>query len=141
MTTLTARSWGEIRSYYLSFGEGAWLAHHRPMLDLVAWLEEEVPNEIFGSVGISGLYLSDQAQFGWCEHMLQITMMPTPGFVLFEYHRAAGSTDGMRKQASVSESVECLRQFLAYKFGVHRPVKEEPNQAPEPTAPSGRGSS
>src|SRR5215204_4737171 len=82
MTTLTARSWEEIRSYYLSFGEGPWLAHHRPMLNLVAWLEKEVSGEIFGSVGISGLYLCDRAQFGWCEHMLQITMMPTPGFTL-----------------------------------------------------------
>lgn len=122
MTTLTAKSWAEIRAYYLSFSE-AWLARHRPMLDLVAWLEEETSAEIFGSVGMSGLYLSDRSQFGWCEHMLQITMMPTPGFVHFEYHRAPGSLDGMKKQVPVEESVECLRQFLAYKFGVHRPPK------------------
>lgn len=133
MTTLTARSWEEIRNYYLSFGEGPWLAHHRPMLDLVAWLEKEVPGEIFGSVGISGLYLSDRAQFGWCEHMLQITMMPTPGFTLFEYHRAPGSTDGMRKQIPTKEAIECLREFLVYKFGVHRPAKTEPNQPPQTT--------
>lgn len=133
MTTLGSIGWEEIRAYYLSFGEGPWLERHRPMLNLVSWLEKEVAGEIFGSVGLHGLLLSDRASFSWCEHMLQITMMPTPGFILFEYHRAPGSLDGMRKQVVIEESVECLRQFLAHKFGVHRPAKKEPNQSPEPT--------
>ena len=137
MTTLTAMGWDEIRDFYLSFGEGPWLSHHRPMLDLVAWLEKEVSGEIYGSVGISGLYLSDRPQFVWCEHMLQIRMIPTPGFTFFEYHRAPGSRDGMQKQVPTFEAVECLREFLIYKFGVHRPAKKEPIQSVQ-TRPTSR---
>jgi hypothetical protein len=132
MTAIATRSWDEIRQYYLSFGEGAWLSRHRPMLNLVSWLEEEkVSGEVFGTVGLSGLLLSNQAKFNWGEHMLQITIMPTPGFMLFEYYRAPGSTDGMKKQVPVEESVECLRQFLAYKFGIHRPPNNGLNRVPE----------
>lgn len=29
-------------------------------------------------------------------------------------------TDGMKKTVPTTESVECLRQFLAYKFGIPR---------------------
>lgn len=140
MTTLTAIGWEEILCYYLSFGEGPWLERHRPMLDLVGWLEKEVTGEIFGTVGLHGLLLSDRASFCWSEHMLQITMMPTPRFVLFEYHRAPGSLDGMRKQVPVEESAECLRQFLAHKFGVHRPAKKAPDHSAGAASPSRGGS-
>ncbi len=121
MKQIQAIGWDEVREYYLSFGEGPWLDHHRPMLDLVAWLERETPKEIFGNVGLHGLYLADRPQFGWCEHMLQITMLPTPGLTCFEYHRTPGALDGMRKVVPTTEAVECLRLFLALKFGVRRP--------------------
>jgi hypothetical protein len=127
MTAMETRSWSDIRGYYLSFGEGPWRLRHQPMLDLIAWIEAE---GLCATVGLSGLWISDRPLLSWGEHVLQIAMV-TPERVQFEYHGVLGSTDGMRKTTPVAGAIECLRQFLAYKFGIHRPQKERANQRPE----------
>lgn len=130
MTTNT-QSWADIRQYYLSFGDGPWFERHRPMLDLISWIEAECLAEtLYGKVGLSGLWISDQLSSPFRDgNMIQITMA-TSETVLFEYHRIPGSTDGMKKIVSVSDACECLRQFLAYKFGIYRPYKAaEPSDA------------
>ena len=94
------------------------------MLDLISWIEaEDLAATLYGKVGISGLWISDQLSSPFRDgNMVQVTMA-TPETVLFEYHRIPGSTDGMKKIVSASDACECLRQFLAYKFGIHRPYK------------------
>ena len=134
----TKQDWNDIRQYYLSFGEGPWLDRHRPMLDLITWIEREgLAETLYGKVGLSGLWISDQPSSPFRDgNMLQISMA-TADSILFEYHRVPGSSDGMKKTVPTTEAVECLRQFLAYKFGIHRPSKNSGPDGPPNGSPRG----
>jgi hypothetical protein len=140
--TVKMAGWDQVQRYYADFGTGPWMARFAPVLRIAAWLKEEgYTAELHGMACRAGLIISDRAEFPWGEHMIRVDSQPTPGFMEIEYCRAPGDQRNMRKQVTEDEAPECLRQFLAYYFGVHRPKKKDPNQAPDPTAPSGRGSS
>ena len=130
--------WDQVQSYYSGFGEGPWMQRFMPILRVAAWLKEEgYTAELHGMACRAGLIISDRAEFPWGEHMLRIDSQPTPGFMEIEYCRLPGDSRNMKKQVTEKEAFECLRQFLAVHFGVHRPKREEPNQLPHPAPAAG----
>ncbi|MBL9204696.1 MAG: hypothetical protein JNN01_06405 [Opitutaceae bacterium] len=117
------------RDYYSSFGEGPWQRFHVPMLAIIDWIEgQDLASEVFVSAGLSGLWISDRPHDPSGDHMLHVETHG-PEFVHFEYAKKHGAMDTMKKTVKHQEAVECFRQFLAYKFGLHRkPEENEPNQ-------------
>ena len=108
------------REYYVSFGEGPWQRFHAPMLAIIEWIErEDLASEVFISAGLSGLWISDRPHNSNGDHILHIETRGLE-FVHFEYAKKRGALDAMTKTVKYEEAVECFRQFLAYKFGLHR---------------------
>ncbi len=108
---------------------------------LLDWVRDEgLEEEIFAHTSMFDVVFTDRPRYQNGENTLRVSWSPEQKKMLFRYDRLYASADVMAKEATEDESIEVLREFFAYKFGVHRP-KKEPNQAPEPTAPSGRGSS
>ena len=124
-------AFAKAQAYFADFGEGLPLKW-RAYVEILKWLEEqELHREVYLSVGLSGIWLSDRL-FGAFrdDHILNILVQGD--FIHFEYHRIHGSTDTMKKTVTRVEATECLRQFLNHKFGIHRVRASLPNHSPEP---------
>jgi hypothetical protein len=107
------------------------------MIRVVDWLKDEkIEDELFAFTSMHDLVITDRKEFDWDHHTLCVSLDFPTRKLHFEYARHWASTDRMKKIAEESEAIEVLRQFLAYKFGVHRPPRTEPNQALQHNDPS-----
>ncbi|HRE84157.1 MAG TPA: hypothetical protein PLN52_24140 [Opitutaceae bacterium] len=135
---IRTENWPTVHAFYDHL-----LADYRvpvePIIRVLEWLKEErIERELFAFNSMHDLVITDREEFDWDHHTLRISLdFHTKKFHL-EYTRHSGASDRMKKEAEESQAIEVLRQFLAYKFGVHRPRK--PNQALDPTRKA-RGSS
>jgi len=116
------------RRYFAQFGSVV-PRECGPLLEIVDWIErEKLAATLYIAASLDGLAVSDRLHSSSADHVLNIRAHGSE-FVFFEYHHTRGASDGMRKTVRYAEVVEVFRQFLAYKFGIHRPhPKEEPNQ-------------
>ncbi len=90
------------------------------MLALVDWIERaDLASELYVSAGLSGLWISDRPHDPNGDHMLQVQVRGSD-YVYFEYAVKRGALEKMNKTVRYQDSVECFRQFIAYKFGLHR---------------------
>ncbi len=137
---ISSTAWNEVRARYEKLGSNH--AHSvAVMMRLLDWIRAEgLEEELFPHTSMFDLVLSDRPEVRSGENTLRVSVSLEEKTVTFRYDRLYGSADSAVKSVAGEDSVEVLREFLAYKFGVYR-KKKEPNQAPEPTAPSGRGSS
>ncbi len=108
------------------------------IIDIVDWLEEEdLLGEVFLSLGFYGFVVSDRPEIIWGRNMLLLNARYSEDLVMFEYHRIEGSADVDHQLCRREEAVEKFRQFLTYKFGIHRPERKESNQSVQ-TRPTSR---
>jgi len=115
-------SWEKAKEYYRSFGEGPALKLNLPMLEMIAWVEQQgLTSELFVRCGLSGLWISDRPHNTFGGHMLHVEFHGE--FLNFSYERTPHATDGMLKTVKREEVVESLRQFLNYKFGIYRKIR------------------
>jgi hypothetical protein len=114
------QSWPCIHAFYADL-----LAKHQvpvsPIIRLLEWLKEEgIEDGLFAFTSMHDLVITDQEEFDGDHHTLRVSLDFQTQRLHFEYARHAGATDSMKKEVEESEAIESLRQFLAYKFGVHR---------------------
>ncbi len=103
------------------------------MIRMIDWLNEEgIEDELFAFTSMHDLVITDRKEFDWDHHTLCISLDFSTGKLHFEYARHWAATDRTKKTAEEPQAIEALRQFLAYKFGIHRASKKEPNQSPDP---------
>ena len=116
---ITAHPWTKVRARVESHGD-AWL----PLLRLLDWIrEEQLEREIFAYTSMFDVVFTDRPVQRAGENSLAVSWNPQEKKMLFTYHRLDASTDVMRKEVSEGDSIETLREFFAYKFGVYRPKK------------------
>jgi hypothetical protein len=136
---IKTENWSEIHAFYDHL-----LVDYRvpvgPIIRVLKWLKEEgIESELSAFTSMHDLVITDHEEFDWDHHTLRMSLDFHSKKFHFEYIRHAGASDRMKKEAEESAAIEVLRQFLAYKFGVHRPQKPGANQSLPSTAPSGRG--
>jgi hypothetical protein len=102
---ISPKSWNDVRVRYEELGSKH--GHDvRPMLRLLEWIQNEgLEAELFPHTSMFDLVISDRAESKSGENTLRVT---------------------------VADSVEMLREFLTYKFGVYR-KRKAPNQAAQTT--------
>jgi hypothetical protein len=114
------QSWPRIHGFYADL-----LDRHQlpvtPIIQLLAWLKkEQMEEQLYAFTSMHDLVITDSQEFDWDHHTLRISPDFASHKIRFEYARHSGATDVMRKEVAEAEAIEALRQFLAYKFGVHR---------------------
>ncbi len=114
--------WAAIRGRYEDLARNGHDAE--PFLRLLTWIrDEKLEEEIFAHTSMFDLVISDRPEVRSGENTLRLSLDPKKRIMHFRYNRLFGSTDVMEKAVSIEDSVETLREFLAYKFGVHRNKK------------------
>lgn len=89
------------------------------MLHLLDWIRDEgLQSELYPHTSMFDLIISDRAEVKSGENTLRVSVSERK--VTFRYDRIFGSTDSDEKTVPVADSVEMLREFLAYKFGIYR---------------------
>ena len=127
------QSWPRIHAFYADL-----LAKHQvpvsPIIRLLEWLKEQgLEDVLFAFTSMHDLVITDHEEFDWDHHTLRVSLDFQTKRFHFEYARHSGATDAMKKEVEEPEAIESLRQFLAYKFGVHRAPEEGPIQPPQTT--------
>jgi hypothetical protein len=125
MSTATARPWPEIRAYYENLGSRSGHDVHGIVV-LLDWIRDErLEEEIFAYTSMFDLIISDRSPVQCGENTLAVSWISKEKKIKFHYHRLYASTDDMEKVVPEGESIEMLREFLTYKFGVYRKKKNE----------------
>ena len=124
---IRTENWPKIHAFYAHL-----LADYRlpvePIIRLLEWIEEEgIERELFAFTSMHDLVITDQEEFDWDHHTLRVSLDFHTKKFHFEYARHSGASDRMTKEAEESGAIEVLRQFMAYKFGVHR--SQKPNKS------------
>ena len=120
---MNAQSWTSIRARVEGHG-----AEWRPMLRLLDWIREErLEEEVFGHTSMFDVIFTDRPRYRNGENTLRVSWNPQEKKMRFCYDRLYASTDRTIKEVSAEDSIETLREFLAYKLGVYR--KKESNQS------------
>ena len=93
----------------------------QPMLLLLDWIhEQKLEDEIFAFTSMFDLVISDRRDMQLGENTLSVSWQPQEKRMHFCYERLVESTDVVEKSVPEEQAIETLREFLAYKFGVHR---------------------
>jgi hypothetical protein len=112
-----------------------------PMLSLYDAVCEAYGSALYGSAIMGGgLVLAARSDVAQDEGVIVVSFDPRKRRFSISYRHRDVQPDHC-EDCSEEDVGERLRLFLAYKLGVYTKPKKEPNQTPEPTAPSGRGSS
>lgn len=119
---ISPKAWNDVRVRYEELGSKH--GHDvRAMLRLLDWIRsEDLEDELFPHTSMFDLMISDRAEVTSGENTLRVSVSQKK--VTFRYDRISGSTDSDEKTVPVADSVEMLREFLAYKFGVYRKKKD-----------------
>ena len=120
MTRIKPASIEEVRSY-CDFGDHRVTDLHASILELMDWIEEEnLTDEIYFNIGLSGFLVSNEPNFRFGENMITVDVTKMKERVFFDYVKEYGSTSEDKFNCSRTEVIERFRQLIAYKFGVHR---------------------
>ncbi len=123
MTKCRTRPWAEVTRLYSGLEERYGL-HVQPIRQLVQWIEKEKLNDVlYPTTSMHDLLLTDRPEFTWGEHVLRISLDFETKTLTFRYDRLSASTDFMEKTVGEADGIETLRQFISYKFGIHRPKR------------------
>jgi hypothetical protein len=121
---MNAHSWTSIRTRVEGHG-----VEWRPILRLLDWIrEEKLEEEIFGHTSMFDVIFTDRPRYRNGENTLHVSWNPQEKKMRFRYDRLYASTDETIKEVREEDSIETLREFFAYKFGVYR-KRTESNQS------------
>ena len=74
----------------------------------------------FSHTSMFDVVIADRPRYRNGENTLHVSWNSDEKLMRFRYHRLYASTDVMEKVVTEEQSIEILREFLAYKFGVYR---------------------
>jgi len=116
-----SRDWVVVRRHYANR-----LPAFGPMLELLDWIHQQhLDKELFPHTSMFDLVISDSHETSDSDDYLTITWNAKEDSMLFRYNRQRFSSDIDEKLVSREHSIETLREFLAYKFGIYRKAAEQ----------------
>jgi|SRR4051812_8551003 hypothetical protein len=127
-TEVTTMPWPQIRAIFEDHVASG--IKNGPLLRLIHWIEQEdLTADLFATPMHAHLVIASSQSFRMWEDMLDIRWTEAARSFTFEYYKR-GCHPEMSKTVEEAQGVETLREMLAYKFGLHKPPRSEPNASP-----------